>query len=264
MDTSSPRKSGQPDVAPQDKGIWAEFGELIKTLVIAVFFAVIFRSFAYEPFHIPSDSMKSNLLVGDYLFVSKFAYGYSRYSFPFFGFPHVHGRWGGHAPERGDIVVFRPPGRPWEDFIKRIVGLPGDRIQMKEGILFINGEPCKKEYVDEWTDPEPDGISGSPRTYRRFHETMPGGKTYLILNYKTGMPQKEDTREFTVPAEHYFMMGDNRDDSHDSRYQDEPNEPVPLVGFVPAENFVGRADMIMFSWYDWVSFRTDRFFRKIP
>src|SRR5471030_1052444 len=135
------------------KSLLNEFGEIFKTLIVAIVFAVVFRSFVYEPFHIPSDSMKSNMLVGDYLFVSKFSYGYSRYSFPFFGFPHVSGRFMEAAPKRGDIVVFRPPGKPSEDFIKRLIGLPGDKIQMKEGILYINGTAMEKEYVDEWTDP---------------------------------------------------------------------------------------------------------------
>ncbi len=262
MDMSSPPGSGpiKSDVPVPGKGFWSEFGEIVKTLVVAVIFAMVFRSFAYEPFHIPSDSMKNNLLVGDYLFVSKFSYGYSRYSFPFFGYPHISGRWLMTEPKRGDIVVFRPPGQPSEDFIKRLIGLPGDRIQMKAGILYINDKPCPKEYVDEWTDPEVDGNSGVTRTYRRYRETLPEGKSYTILNSKTS-PNAEDTEVFTVPEKHYFMMGDNRDDSHDSRFQDTSE---PLVGYVPDENFVGRADMIMFSWHNLISLRTDRFFKLIP
>ena len=247
--------------ATEPKGIWADFKELFKTLIVAVFFALIFRSFAYEPFHIPSDSMKSNLLVGDYLFVSKFSYGYSRYSFPFFGWPNIHGRFGGTSePRRGDIVVFRPPGKPSEDFIKRLIGLPGDTIQMKAGVLYINGTATTKEYLDDWTDPEPDGRSGSPRRYHRYRETLPEGKSFIILNSKVPSPV-EDTEEFHVPQGHYFMMGDNRDNSHDSRFTDDGH---PLVGFVPAENFVGRADIIVFSWYDVVSLRMDRFFKLLP
>lgn len=239
---------------------WAELRETIKTLVFAVIFAFIFRSFAYEPFHIPSDSMKSNLLVGDYLFVSKFSYGYSRFSFPFFGWPHWHGRLLEHLPKRGDIVVFRPPGKPSEDFIKRLIGLPGDRIQMKDSILYINGNSMPKEYVDEWTDTAPDGRSGRTITYKRYRETLPEGKSYYILNNQ--LPGAvENTQEFTVPQGHYFMMGDNRDDSHDSRYQDGPK---PLVGFVPEENFVGRADIIMFSWGRGFALRTERFLQLIP
>jgi signal peptidase I len=237
-----------------------DFRETIKTLIFALLFAFIFRSFVYEPFHIPSDSMKSNLLVGDYLFVSKFSYGYSRFSFPFFGWPHVSGRFLGSEPKRGDVIVFRPPGKPSEDFIKRLIGLPGDRIQMKGGILYINDRSVVKEYMDEWTDPEPDGVSGRPRTYRRYRETLPEGKSYLILNGKN-YSAAEDTEEFIVPPEHYFMMGDNRDNSHDSRYLDNGD---PLVGFVPAENLVGRADIIMLSWEGVLSFRPDRFFKVIP
>ncbi len=262
MNTTSPPESSpiKSEVSEPQSGIWAEFRELFKTLIVAILFAIIFRSFVYEPFHIPSDSMKSGLLVGDYLFVSKFSYGYSRYSFPFFGYPHVPGRFLATAPKRGDVVVFRPPGKPSDDYIKRLIGLPGDRIQMRGGILYINDKPSAKEYVDEWTDPEPDGVSGSPVTYKRYRETLPEGKSFMILNRKYSS-SAEDTEVFTVPEDHYFMMGDNRDDSHDSRFTDGGN---PVVGYVPAENLVGRADMILFSWYDLVSFRTDRFFKKIP
>jgi len=240
--------------------IWTEFRETIKTLIFAVIFAFIFRSFAYEPFHIPSDSMKSNLLVGDYLFVSKFSYGYSRYSFPFFGWPHVHGRFMQQAPKRGDVIVFRPPGQPSDDFIKRLIGLPGDRIQMKSGVLYINDKPISKEYVDEWSDPTPDGHNGKPVIYKRYLETLPEGKSYYILNNQVP-GGAENTEVFSVPEAHYFMMGDNRDDSRDSRYLGVGDG---IVGFVPEENFVGRADMIMFSWEDWFSFRSGRFFKFIP
>jgi signal peptidase I len=257
MDSSTPDK---PESAAPRQTLMAEFGETLRTLVFAIVFAVVFRSFAYEPFHIPSDSMKSNLLVGDYLFVSKFSYGYSRYSFPFFGWPTIHGRFLEKSPKRGDIIVFRPPGKPSEDYIKRLIGMPGDRIQMKSGVLNINGQPLPKVYVDDWTDPEPDGKSGNSRTYLRYRETMPNGKSYLILNAREG-GQVEDTKEFVVPEGHYFMMGDNRDDSRDSRYLQYDDD---LVGYVPAENLVGRADIIMFSWHDLFSFRTERFFKVIP
>jgi signal peptidase I len=242
------------------QGLLSEFRETIKTLVFAVLFAFVFRSFVYEPFHIPSDSMKSNLLVGDYLFVSKFSYGYSRYSFPFFGWPEVHGRFLRSDPKRGDVVVFRPPGKPSEDFIKRLIGLPGDHIQMRGGVLYINDKPALKEYVDEWTDPSPDGRSGKPVTYMRYRETLPEGKTYYILNNKN-YGAAEDTDVFVVPEGHYFMMGDNRDDSRDSRYLAMGDG---VVGYVPEENFVGRADIIMFSWESLFSLRSERFFKIIP
>jgi len=257
MDSSPPEKSGLFKAKNARQG---DLRDTIKTLVIAVIFALIFRSFAFEPFHIPSDSMKSNLLVGDYLFVTKFSYGYSRYSLPFFGFPNVHGRFlEMHAPQRGDVVVFRPPGQPSEDFIKRLIGLPGDHIRMKGGVLYINGEMAKKEYVEEWTDQEPDQAH-YPITYKRYRETLPDGKSYFILNTQTPS-EVEDTGEFVVPEGHYFMMGDNRDRSRDSRYLEHGDD---VVGYVPAENFVGRADLILFSWRDWFSFRGDRFFNRIP
>lgn len=256
MDSSSP----QPGSTASKNPIWAEFKETFKTLLFALVFAFIFRSFAFEPFHIPSDSMKSNLLVGDYLFVSKFSYGYSRYSFPFFGFPHVPGRFFEHPPKRGDVVVFRPPGKASENYIKRLIGLPGDRLQMRGGVLYINDKATTKEYLDEWTDPAPDGISGRSVTYKRFRETLPEGKSYNILNYKS-YGQMEDTEVFTVPEGHYFMMGDNRDDSRDSRYLQLGDS---VVGYVPAENLVGRADLILFSWGGFFDFRFSRFFNLIP
>jgi signal peptidase I len=256
MDSSSPESKSLPPMSDTT----SELRETIKTLIFAVIFALIFRSFAFEPFHIPSDSMKSNLLVGDYLFVSKYSYGYSRYSFPFFGFPHVSGRFLAHSPKRGDVVVFRPPGQPTDDYIKRLIGLPGDHIQMKGGVLYINEQAARKEYVDQWTDPEPDGRGGRSKTYKRYLETLPEGKSYYILNDKVpGVV--EDTEVFVVPEGHYFMMGDNRDDSRDSRYLG-LNDGI--VGYVPAENLVGRADMIMFSWEGLLSFRPGRFFKLIP
>ena len=217
-----------------------EWKETFKTILYAVIFALLFRSFLYEPFHIPSGSMKSNLLVGDYLFVSKFSYGYSRYSLPYvLKLLPFHDRLFDTAPKRGDIIVFHPPGlKPLEDqFIKRLIGLPGDRIQMKDGVLYINDKPMKKEYVDDWVDKEKTGEAG---VLRRYKETLPEGKSYFILNEK--IPSDvENTDVYTVPEGHYFMMGDNRDNSRDSRYA------FP-VGFVPEENLIGRADLILFSW----------------
>jgi len=257
MDSSlEPKKSGLFVARNAKPG---DTRETIKTLVIALIFAAVFRSFLFEPFHIPSDSMKSNFLVGDYLFVSKYSYGYSRYSFPFGGHTQIHGRFFVSPPQRGDVVVFRPPGKPSEDFIKRLIGLPGDHIQMKGGVLYINDKPALKEYVDEWTDPTPDGRDAPPVTYKRYRETLPEGKTYTILNNKHPGPV-EDTEVFIVPDGHYFMMGDNRDDSRDSRYLGQGDA---IVGFVPEENFVGRADLILFSWEGFFSLRSDRFLLKI-
>ena len=211
------------------------WNETIRTIIIAVVLAVGFRSFAFEPFHIPSGSMKSNLLVGDYLFVSKFSYGYSRYSFPF-GFEFFEGRKAAmDTPQRGDVAVFRLPSNPRIDYIKRVMGLPGDTIQVQGGVVFINGKPLPKTYKDDWADSEnPAMVLSMPR----YEEVLPEGKKILVLDEKQ-FGEADDTPVFRVPEGHYFMMGDNRDNSRDSRYDE--------VGFVPVGNFVGKAQMIFFS-----------------
>ena len=175
-----------------------DWKETLKTIIYAVIFAVVFRSFAYEPFHIPSGSMKSTLLIGDYLFVSKFSYGYSRYSLPFvFKLLPLHGRAFRSDPVRGDVVVFHPPGLPplGDSFIKRLIGLPGDRIQMKEGVLYINDQPVKKEYVDDWLDKD---RSGGITVMHRYRETLPNGRSYLILNAEVPS-MVENTGVYVVP-----------------------------------------------------------------
>lgn len=236
----------------------------IQTVVSAIIIAVLFRSFLFEPFHIPSSSMKSTLLIGDYIFVSKYAYGYSRYSFPL-GFPLFEGRIGSdERPKRGDVVVFRPPTMPKIDFIKRVIGLPGDKIQVINGELYINGELCKQEPREDFTDVLEDG-TGTIVKIRSYEETLVGGKKHTILDI-TKFGKVDNTGVYTVPAKHYFMMGDNRDNSTDSRYQDE-------IGFIPEENIIGRADRIFFSkndqvpfWKVWAWFtngREDRFYKAI-
>jgi signal peptidase I len=237
------------------------WNETIKTVLIALLLAVLFRSFAYEPFHIPSGSMKSNLLVGDYLFVSKYTYGYSRYSFPL-GIMPIKNRLWAKEPERGDVAVFRLPINPRIDYIKRVMGLPGDRIQLKRGVVYINGKALERHYADNYTDDE---SMNSVRSVPRFEELLPEGKRIFILKERK-FGGADDTEEYVVPAGHYFMMGDNRDNSRDSRYMTE-------VGFVPFANFVGRAEMIFFSMDQSVSLynpiswftgmRYDRFFKSI-
>jgi signal peptidase I len=220
----------------KNSGGWLES---IKTILYAALIAIGIRTVAFEPFNIPSGSMIPSLLVGDYLFVSKYSYGYSRHSMPFS--PNLFdGRIFGRLPERGDVAVFKLPRDGATDYIKRIVGLPGDRIQVRAGILHINGQAVARELIGPFTV-EGDG----PRiTVRRFRETLPGtdgrrGVTHEILE-ATDDGVFDNTIEFRVPEGHVFAMGDNRDNSLDSRAQD-------AVGFIPIENLVGRAEFIFFS-----------------
>ena len=208
-------------------------GETISVILQALVLALIIRTLLFQPFSIPSGSMRPTLLEGDYLFVSKFSYGYSRYSLPF-GPDLFSGRiWSGE-PERGDVAVFKLPPNPRLDYIKRVIGMPGDRIQMIGGVLHINGEPVKREPEGTIQDIDITEVTEPVQVYR---ETLPNGVSYLTLDLSEGT-SGDDTREFVVPEGHYFMMGDNRDNSADSRFQ---------VGFVPLENFVGRANIVFFS-----------------
>jgi signal peptidase I len=210
-------------------------GETLKTIIYAIIIALFIRTFFYEPFSIPSASMVPTLLVGDYLFVSKFSYGYSRYSLPF-GLPLLSGRTFFREPHRGDVAVFKLPRDPSVDFIKRIIGLPGDKIQVKDGILNINGQPVKRERIGPYFYEE-NQRSGA---YIEYRETLPNGYQHEIIEISDDQ-ELDNTGVFTVPPGTYFMMGDNRDNSSDSR------APDSGVGYVPAENIVGRAEFIFFS-----------------
>ena len=207
--------------------------ELGKTIVYAVLIALVIRTVAFEPFNIPSESMLPTLLVGDYLFVSKYAYGYSKHSLPWIR-PDIDGRVIGQVPERGDVAVFKLPSDASTDYIKRIVGLPGDRIRMDGGRLFINGRAVERERVEDF--------ESRHRFFRQYRETMPNGKTYMTLDLRDD-GQNDDTEIFVVPEGHYFAMGDNRDNSLDSRVDGRRGG----VGYVPAENLVGRAEILFFS-----------------
>jgi len=207
------------------------FLDTLKTILIAVAVALVIRTVAYEPFSIPSGSMKPTLHVGDYLFVSKFTYGYSRFSMPFSP-PLFDGRIFADGPERGDVAVFKLPSDNSTDYIKRIVGLPGDRIQVREGVLHINGEPVEREKV------RTEGEGATAETI--YRETLPNGYTHHIREMSDDA-YYDDTRVYEVPEGHYFMMGDNRDASQDSR-------ALSKVGFVPFENLVGKASFIFFSY----------------
>nr|WP_306266002.1 signal peptidase I [Pararhizobium sp. IMCC3301] len=207
--------------------------EMIVVIVQALLIAVIFRTFLFQPFNIPSGSMMPSLLIGDYVFVSKFSYGYSKYSIPFA--PDLfEGRILEDAPERGDIAVFRVPSDGDKDYIKRVIGLPGDKIQMKDAVLYINDEAVPKEFLDDVSMTRPDG---SKLRSRRYVETLPNGVTHYTLDSPISAAG-ENTAVFTVPKGHYFMMGDNRDGSSDSRFG---------LGAVPLELFVGKAQIIFFS-----------------
>jgi signal peptidase I len=211
--------------------------ETVRVIFHALIIALIIRTFLFQPFNIPSGSMKETLLVGDYLFVSKYTYGYSRYSFPFSP-PLFTGRiWSGN-PERGDIVVFRLPRDDSTDYIKRVIGLPGDKIQMIDGVLHSNGEPVKRERIEDFVENE----EGRTTRVKRWRETLPNGVTYTTLDLiDNGF--YDNTPVYDVPAGSYFMMGDNRDNSTDSRV-------LSQVGYVPLQNIVGKAQIIFFSIHE--------------
>ena len=208
--------------------------ELIKAMLVAAFIAVTIRTFLFEPFNIPSSSMYPTLLVGDYLFVEKYSYGYSRYSFPL-GMGGFDGRILEKQPARGDIAVFRLPSNTRVDYIKRIVGLPGDRLQMIEGVLHINGKAVPREYLG--TQDMADG--NAIHVFSKYLERLPDGAAHKIFEL-TDEEMHDETPVYIVPDGHYFAMGDNRDMSLDSRVSDK-------VGFIPAENLVGRAAFLFFS-----------------
>jgi len=210
-------------------------GETIKTVVYAVVIAFGVRTFAYEPFNIPSGSMIPTLLVGDYLFVSKFSYGYSRYTVAF-GAPLFDGRMLYTKPERGDVAVFKLPRDNKTDYIKRIIGLPGDRIQMIGGILHINGEAVKRDRAEDFVTTDQ---FGRQVRVAQYIETLPNGRKHKIIE-ESDTGSLDNTQVYVVPENHFFCMGDNRDNSLDSRVSS-------MVGFVPVENLVGRAEFLFFS-----------------
>lgn len=226
-------KSKQPNI-PTKTSNPEGWGSFTKTLIAAIICAGIVRSFFFEPFHIPSSSMKPNLLIGDYIFVAKYSYGYSKYSFPL-SLNLFSGRIWETKPERGDVVVFRLPSNPSINYVKRLIGMPGDQIQVVEGQVYINEKPVPKEYLNDFTDSDNSKI-------KEFTETLPEGKKITILDQSPDTPQ-DNTGTYIVPENHYFMMGDNRDNSQDSRF-------LNHVGYVPSENLVGKANIIFFSSSD--------------
>lgn len=218
------------------KSLPREMWELIKVVVQALLIALVFRSFVFTLVFIPTASMVPTLLIGDYLYVSKYAYGYSKHSAPFSALP-FDGRIFGVEPKLGDIVVFKGADKT-TDYIKRLVGLPDDKIQMIDGILQINGKAVRLIKTSDFDEADK---NGNVKTVGRFIETLPNGVAHQVLNY--GDKRADHTDIYQIPAGHYFMMGDSRDNSNDSRFQD-------VVRMVAFEDIIGRADYIFLSFAD--------------
>ncbi|RZJ32353.1 MAG: signal peptidase I [Brevundimonas sp.] len=243
------KKGKKVKAKKESGGFFGELWEIAKTIAVALLIAMVLRILLFQPFTIPSASMEPNLYEGDYIVVSKWSYGYSRHAIPFspeifdgrISLPLVS-----NAPKRGDIVVFKLPSNNETDYIKRLIGLPGDRVQMIDNVLHINGQPVRDVVV---TAQDLTNISGLPLV--QANETFPdGSKTFRVQDFGPGN-EYDNTPVFEIPAGYYFMMGDNRDNSSDSRVA----PSLGGVGLVPAENLIGKAEIILFSWNEGASFR---------
>ncbi|MBI1197497.1 MAG: signal peptidase I [Phenylobacterium sp.] len=248
--------------APEKMSAARELWEVVKTIVYALAIALVLRVIFFQPFTIPSASMEPNLYEGDYIIVSKFTYGWSRHSIPFSP-PIFHGRIFEHPAHRGDIVVFKLPRDGHTDYVKRVIGVAGDRVQMKDGLLYVNDKLIQREPLS----PVREDIGfGVVRDVARFEEKLDSGKTYTTQDFGPDNPL-DNTGVYVVPEGYYFMMGDNRDNSLDSRVPPADDG----VGYVPAENLVGKAQIILLSWkpqasifkpWTWVlDARPSRFFK---
>ncbi|MEO1044996.1 MAG: signal peptidase I [Pseudomonadota bacterium] len=258
-DNSVKTAEATDNAADENKEEWGDFLKFLAKLLIVI---LIFRSFIFSPFNIPSESMQPRLLIGDYLFVSKWSYGYSKYSLPF-SLPLIPGRIFASQPERGDVVVFKAPPSNEEDYIKRVIGLPGDTVQIVNGGIVLNGTPVPRSRLVDFVIPvTPNMIAANGQSpcytkqfeeiaadgslqcrYPRYRETLPNGRSYDVLDLQNiGFPDNSDI--YTVPEGHMFLMGDNRDRSQDSRF---PQIAGQGIGFVPQENLVGRAAFTVFS-----------------
>jgi signal peptidase I len=258
---STDSKKGSASVRTRASNELVEIG---KTIVYALLIALVLRVVLFQPFTIPSASMEPTLLEGDYIIVSKFSYGFSRYSLPISP-PISHGRLFMHEPARGDIIVFKLPRDPRMDYIKRLIGLPGDTVQVRHGTVFINNQPIPQKM----TGTANIDIGGFDQTADKLQETMSNGKTYTTYQVNPDDPAENSDHPFVVPKGEYFFMGDNRDNSLDSRFSPDNDG----VGFVPAENLEGKAELILLSWnkgaslfkpWTWIlSARPSRFFNVL-
>ena len=246
-----------PQTLPRGKAQKSENIEFIKYIVKLVLFVALLRSFIFAPFNIPSESMLPRLMIGDYLIVAKWPYGYSKYSLPF-SLPLIPGRILASAPERGDVVVFKAPPGNHTDYIKRVIGLPGDFIEVHSGQVFLNGKPIPRKRIADFVEPltlnsacskadvrqfRETASDGTQRCrYPRYVETLPSGRSYNVLDLDTS--PADDTAVYAVPEGHIFCMGDNRDRSADSRF---PAVEGQGIGIVPQTNLVGRALFTVFS-----------------
>ena len=247
-DEAKAEAAASPAPKPKKHESWWDTVRFFLILFVA---ALIFRSFLFAPFSIPSGSMLPNLAIGDYLFVTKWPYGYSRYSVPF-GIAQFRGRIFSGLPDRGDIVVFRYPGRRDEDFVKRVIGLPGDTVEVRDGVVILNGTPIRRQRIADYVMPvspnspcrivgsdleagERAGPEGRVCHFPRYRETLPDGRSYDVLDQGNGTPG-DDYGPIVVPDGQLFVMGDNRDDSYDSRFDTSVNG----VGLLPVENLLGE------------------------
>jgi signal peptidase I len=253
--------TASPDTAVPPANVWREWLETLQTVAVALLIALVLRVVIFQPFTIPSSSMEPGLVTGDYIVVSKFSYGWSRASFPL-NPPLFKGRFLERQAQRGDVVVFRLPRDPSQTWIKRVIGLPGDKVRVREGQVFVNGVAIPQAPMGLTQDHDaPD------RTVLQVGERTPNGRAYVTYDGGPGQPG-DDTQTYVVPAGQYFVMGDNRDNSLDSRFA--PSDGG--VGLLPAQNLVGHAQFVLISWksgaalykpWTWLDLQWDRFFKPI-